>query len=64
MFISSYGKSLLPVMVYLHSGAFLYGSALPKDVAPDLLVEKDVLVVTLHFRSIATDTSCIYIIVY
>ncbi|XP_028178028.1 esterase FE4-like [Ostrinia furnacalis] len=43
--------SLLPVMVFIHGGGFVFGSGTDDTVhGPDFLIEKDVVVVTFNYR--------------
>jgi para-nitrobenzyl esterase len=44
------GAHDLPVMVWLHGGAFIFGSGFDKYYAGDHLAEKGVVVVTLNYR--------------
>ncbi|XP_068084604.1 juvenile hormone esterase isoform X2 [Anabrus simplex] len=37
-------------MVWIHGGAFIFGSGNPNNFGPDFLVEKDVLVVLVNYR--------------
>nr|UZH45659.1 carboxylesterase 25 [Meteorus pulchricornis] len=39
-----------PTMVYLHGGAFQKGDARPSYLGPDFILDKDVVLVTLHYR--------------
>ncbi|XP_057332138.1 juvenile hormone esterase-like [Microplitis mediator] len=41
---------LRPVMVWIHFGAFMFGSLNSSYFGPDFLVEKDVVVVTMNYR--------------
>ncbi|KOB73252.1 Carboxyl/cholinesterase 5BL [Operophtera brumata] len=54
LFLNVYTPSIdgafLPVMVYIHGGAFKYGSGNTDMYGPDYLVEKDVVVVTINYR--------------
>ncbi|XP_072940507.1 esterase FE4-like [Epargyreus clarus] len=43
-------KRPLPVMVYIHGGAFILGSGGKLLYAPDFLVQKDVIVVSFNYR--------------
>nr|AND78201.1 juvenile hormone esterase [Coccinella septempunctata] len=43
-------KQFKPVMVFIHGGGYIQGSSDVKIYGPDLLVAKDVLVVTLNYR--------------
>lgn len=40
----------LPVMVYFHGGAFIFGSGDNFLYGPDYLIKKDVVVVTVNYR--------------
>ncbi|CAF4887377.1 unnamed protein product [Pieris macdunnoughi] len=54
LFLNVYTPNLdgqfLPVMVYVHGGAFLFGSGNSSHFGPDYLIEKDVVVVTVNYR--------------
>lgn len=54
LFLNVYTPSIdgafLPVMVYIHGGAFKFGSGNTDIYGPDFLVEKDVVVVTINYR--------------
>lgn len=39
---------LLPVVFYIHGGAFMFGSS--RQMGPDLLVNEDIVLVTVNFR--------------
>lgn len=39
-----------PVMVWIHGGGFLTGSSSDRILGPDLLLQKDVVVVTINYR--------------
>ncbi|KAJ8713352.1 hypothetical protein PYW07_013722 [Mythimna separata] len=42
---------LLPVMVFIHGGGFVFGNGLAKfENGPDYLIEKNVVVVTINYR--------------
>lgn len=43
-------ESLKPVMVWIHGGAFAYGSGDDTVYGPDYIVEKDVVLVTFNYR--------------
>ncbi|KAJ0178415.1 hypothetical protein K1T71_006238 [Dendrolimus kikuchii] len=44
-------STLLPVMVYIHGGGFIYGSGTKKsECGPDYLIENEVVVVTINYR--------------
>lgn len=40
----------LPVMVYIHGGAFNYGSGNRSEFGPEYIVEKDCILVSLNYR--------------
>lgn len=44
------GRSSLPVMVWIHGGAFIAGSGSEEGYDPTRLVQEDVVVVTLNYR--------------
>lgn len=49
--LPSPSTKMLPVMVFIHGGAFIYGSGIIKtDVGPDFIVENDVVVVAINYR--------------
>lgn len=41
---------LAPVMVYIHGGAFMYGSNAKDFYSPDFLLEQDVVLVVVNYR--------------
>lgn len=41
---------LLPVMVYIHGGAFVHGSSHSKKFGPEYLIDKDIVLVTFNYR--------------
>ena len=43
-------EKLLPVMVYIHGGAYLYGSSSSRSFGPEYLLDKNVVLVTLNYR--------------
>ncbi|XP_044020503.1 esterase E4-like [Aphidius gifuensis] len=43
-------KKLLPVMVYIHGGAFVRGDSTPTSVGPDYLLDHDVVLVSMNYR--------------
>lgn len=46
-----YMKSKLrPVMVYIHGGAFMWGSSGTEMYGPDYLIQKDIVFVSLNYR--------------
>ena len=49
-FLKNKNENLKSVMVYIHGGAFLSGSSYESINAPDFLIEKDVVVVTINYR--------------
>ncbi|XP_052870996.1 juvenile hormone esterase [Anopheles cruzii] len=44
------GGTPLPVMVFIHGGAFLFGSGNSDCYSPEYLLQEDVVVVTLNYR--------------
>lgn len=42
--------SLKPVVVFIHGGAFMFGSSSVNSTGPDYFMQKDVVLVTLNFR--------------
>nr|QLI62116.1 carboxylesterase 4 [Streltzoviella insularis] len=49
--LSTTNSTLLPVMVYIHGGGFVFGSGTDDVIhGPDYLVEKDVVLVSLNYR--------------
>ncbi|KAL3278663.1 hypothetical protein HHI36_016199 [Cryptolaemus montrouzieri] len=40
----------LPVVVYIHGGAFVFGSAQIESYGPHFLIERDVILVTIQYR--------------
>ncbi|XP_052751587.1 juvenile hormone esterase-like isoform X2 [Galleria mellonella] len=55
LFLNVYTKSLapsdkLPVMVFIHGGAYLQGSGNSDAYGPDFLLQHDVILVTLNYR--------------
>lgn len=42
--------SKLPVMVYIHGGAYIFGSGNVAEHSPEYLVQEGVIVVTFHYR--------------
>ncbi|XP_049961567.1 juvenile hormone esterase-like isoform X1 [Schistocerca serialis cubense] len=43
-------QPLLPVLVYIHGGGWFSGSSSPQLVGPQLLMDRDIVVVTLNYR--------------
>jgi dipeptidyl aminopeptidase/acylaminoacyl peptidase len=41
-------KKLLPVMMYIHGGAFLFGSG--NVYLPDYFMDEDVILITMNYR--------------
>lgn len=55
LYLNVYTKQLqpskpLPVMVWIHGGAFASGSGNTDQYGPDFLVDKDVVIVTINYR--------------
>lgn len=49
--LPSAGSKPLPVMFYIHGGGFIYGNGIIKEeLSPELLVENEVVVVTINYR--------------
>lgn len=44
------GKTLLPVMVYIHGGAFEIGSSDSRIYGPDFFMREEVVLVTINYR--------------
>ena len=40
----------LPVIVYIHGGAFCTGSSDPRIYGPELFIDKSVVIVTINYR--------------
>lgn len=40
----------LAVMIFIHGGAFNYGSGSIKEYSPDYLLDENVIVVTINYR--------------
>lgn len=40
----------VPVMVYIHGGGFVLGSSVELFTGPDLIMKRDVLLVTMNYR--------------
>lgn len=43
-------KVLLPVMVWIHGGGFIFGSSQFSEANPELLLEKDIVFVSFNYR--------------
>lgn len=55
LFLNIYSKSLradikIPVMVYIHGGAFMSGSGDASSYGPEFLLQHDVILVTMNYR--------------
>lgn len=44
------GIPLKPVMVWIHGGAFVFGSGSSAFFGPDYLIEEDVILVSINYR--------------
>ncbi|KAK5646893.1 hypothetical protein RI129_005357 [Pyrocoelia pectoralis] len=44
------GNQLLPVIVYIHGGGFMTDSGDPNLYGPDILLDKDIVFVTMNYR--------------
>lgn len=51
-------------MVWIHGGGFKTGSSSDRHLGPDLLLQKDVILVTINYRLGALGEWCIYIIIH
>ncbi|GBP50148.1 Esterase B1 [Eumeta japonica] len=52
-------SSLLPVMVWIHGGAFMCGSGNDDFYGPDFLIEKEIILVTFNYRLEAVGFLCL-----
>lgn len=43
-------KELLPVMFYIHGGAFTFGSGGSDQCGPEILIDKEIVLVTINYR--------------
>ncbi|XP_065209337.1 juvenile hormone esterase-like isoform X1 [Planococcus citri] len=43
-------ETLLPVMVFIYGGRFMFGNALPDRYGPHYFMDKDVILITFHYR--------------
>ncbi|CAK1552468.1 unnamed protein product [Leptosia nina] len=55
LFLNVYTKSIdprskLPVLVFIHGGSFMFGSGNSDTFSPDLLIQHDVIFVTINYR--------------
>ncbi|XP_068630823.1 bile salt-activated lipase-like [Battus philenor] len=50
VYVPAVRRKPLPVMVYIHGGAFLFGGGGKLFFGPDFLVKKDVILVTFNYR--------------
>lgn len=48
VYIPAERKGLLPVMLWIHGGAYSYGTA--NQYPPDYLLDEDVILVTTNYR--------------
>ncbi|XP_023347532.1 acetylcholinesterase [Eurytemora carolleeae] len=44
------GSSVLPVLVYIHGGSFVYGSGGFSELGPIYLMDQDIVLVTINYR--------------
>ncbi|XP_065209336.1 juvenile hormone esterase-like [Planococcus citri] len=42
--------TLLPVMLFIYGGRFMYGNALPDRYGPHYFMDRDVVLITFHYR--------------
>lgn len=59
VYVPAKAKRPLPVMAYIHGGAFLQGSGGKIMVGPDFLVKKDVILVSFNYRLGALGFLCL-----
>ncbi|XP_053602934.1 esterase FE4 [Plodia interpunctella] len=59
VYVPAFAEKPLPVMVYIHGGAFILGSGGKLIYAADFLVKHDVIVVTFHYRLGALGFLCL-----
>ncbi|XP_026739974.1 esterase FE4-like [Trichoplusia ni] len=59
VYVPTLSDSPLPVMVYIHGGAFLIGSGGKFIYAPDYLVKRDIILVTFNYRLGALGFICL-----
>lgn len=59
VYVPVFATKPLPVMVYIHGGAFIYGSGSKLLYAPDFLVKHNVIVVTFTYRLGALGFICL-----
>lgn len=59
VYIPALARKPLPVMVYVHGGAFVLGSGGKLLYAPDFLVKHDVILVTFNYRLGALGFMCL-----
>lgn len=50
VYVPALAKHPLPVMVYIHGGAFIVGSGGKLMYGPDFIVKQDVILVTINYR--------------
>ncbi|XP_065209315.1 juvenile hormone esterase-like isoform X1 [Planococcus citri] len=43
-------NTLLPVMVFIFGGRYMYGNALPSRYGPQYFMDEDVVLITFHYR--------------
>ncbi|KPJ14934.1 Esterase FE4 [Papilio machaon] len=61
VYVPALAKKPLPVMVYIHGGAFLLGGGGKLLYGPDFLVKKNVILVTFNYRLGALGFTCLRI---
>lgn len=59
VYVPTEAKKPLPVMVYIHGGAFMFGSGGRMMAGPELLLKHDVILVTLNYRLGALGFLCL-----
>lgn len=48
--LSEFQVGISPVIVFIHGGGFTSDSANPELYGPDILLDKDVVLVTINYR--------------
>lgn len=43
-------ENMLPVMFWIHGGAFAWGHSRSDQYGPEFFMDKDVIIVTIHYR--------------
>ncbi|CAH2075634.1 unnamed protein product, partial [Iphiclides podalirius] len=61
VYVPAMAKRPLPVMIYIHGGAFIVGGGGKLMYGPDFLVKKDVILVTFNYRLGPLGFICLHI---